>query len=574
VRVAAWRRWAAEIAILPLGLRLALLAAAVLHGIPLSWGMPASDGWDVDGVAPRDNLPGLAETYTPGHFYTYPPLHLAIVAVLTLPVTLAAAIRAGSVGVHAVLPVILATPYMTAIAMTARALSFAMSLAIVLTISKVAEECVPAERKRAAATAAAWAATADAPFTYYAHVTNVDVPYLFWAWLATLALVRAIAHGEPRRLRATAVFAALAVATKDQAYAAFLLSLPVALGVFVLTQRSHAKAIVRESARALGYALAIVLVVDGALTNPSGFRARLAFLSGSASKDYAGYSTDRAGLWAILADIVRAFHLHYPWCFLPAVTLGIGVAASLRPRTPARIAAAFVPLMIAVSFTLSFNLIARRVEERFTLPQMLVLALYAGLGIERLFAGFGARAAAIRWPLSGTGCLLLVVALGRCVLVDTTMVMDPRYDAERWLRANAGPEDGIEVYGRNVYLLRLWPGAHAARVGPAEEHRSPMPGIVEVEQPLMAIAERGPRFAVVNDCHVWPYFLPSTIPQGRITPASLQRKETDAAMFFQGLFAHRLRYHLAHESRIRSERFPRYELHASIGCPIFIFERD
>src|SRR5690242_21088422 len=43
---------------------------------------------------------------------------------------------------------------------------------------------------------------------------------------------------------------------------------------------------------------------------------------------------------------------------------------------------ALVPLAIALSFTLGFNMVARRVEERFTLPHALFFAVYAGFGLR------------------------------------------------------------------------------------------------------------------------------------------------------------------------------------------------
>src|SRR5438874_8659099 len=100
-----------------------VLAVVVLHTVGIGWGLPGSDGWDVDGVAPRDVLPGLAETFTPGHFYTYPPLHLIFVALLTLPASLAAYVHAPSSSLPDLVREILAPSYMTAIAMTARVVS-------------------------------------------------------------------------------------------------------------------------------------------------------------------------------------------------------------------------------------------------------------------------------------------------------------------------------------------------------------------------------------------------------------------------------------------------------------------
>jgi hypothetical protein len=85
------RRWIAlalgTLRELGTGERLVLLGVAVLHLACIGWGLPSSDGWDVDGVAPRDFLPGIVETYTPGRYFTYPPLHLELLALLTSPVT-------------------------------------------------------------------------------------------------------------------------------------------------------------------------------------------------------------------------------------------------------------------------------------------------------------------------------------------------------------------------------------------------------------------------------------------------------------------------------------------------------
>ena len=65
-----------------------VIVAGIIRIVGIGWGLPASDGWDNDGVAPRDYLAGLVETFTPGHFYTYPPVHLLLLAILTSPVTI------------------------------------------------------------------------------------------------------------------------------------------------------------------------------------------------------------------------------------------------------------------------------------------------------------------------------------------------------------------------------------------------------------------------------------------------------------------------------------------------------
>ena len=117
-----------------------LVGLAVVRTIGIGWGLPASDGWDNDGVAPRDFLPGLMETFTPGHFTTYPPLHLAILAVLTSPITIVALVRAPNLAASDVVAEFIKVPYMTGMALVARVVSVAMSLAIAYAVARMVEE--------------------------------------------------------------------------------------------------------------------------------------------------------------------------------------------------------------------------------------------------------------------------------------------------------------------------------------------------------------------------------------------------------------------------------------------------
>ena len=138
--------------------------------------------------------------------------------------------------------------------------------------------------------------------------------------------------------------------------------------------------------------------------------------------------------------------------------------------------------------------------------------------------------------------------------------------------------DRVETYGLNVYLPRFRPGMHVVRVGPSPvERRSPLPQITEVQASLSAIEERAPRFVVVSECYVWRYLQPDTTSDpARIVPAvqKINAHDADATRLFQALWAGQLAYHVVLEARVRSNIFPRAELHSSLGCPTFIFERD
>ena len=136
-------------------------------------------------ITARRTLPRpiIDATFTPGRYYTYPPFHLALLAVLTLPVTIVAALRAPSFALHDVVGEILKVGYMTPIAYVARFVSLAMSLGIVFFLARIAEELRAGElglvapsrdvRVRRAGWSAAAFAGANASLTYYAHTTNL-----------------------------------------------------------------------------------------------------------------------------------------------------------------------------------------------------------------------------------------------------------------------------------------------------------------------------------------------------------------------------------------------------------------
>src|SRR4051794_8629642 len=87
------REWARSLPRTPLAWVLAAVFA--LYTVGFGWGLPASDGWDNDGVAPRDFLVALSETFSRGPAFDsaylhYAPVHLTLLGLLTLPITVTA----------------------------------------------------------------------------------------------------------------------------------------------------------------------------------------------------------------------------------------------------------------------------------------------------------------------------------------------------------------------------------------------------------------------------------------------------------------------------------------------------
>ena len=121
----------------PLAGILALALALRLTG--LFWGLPAADGWDDDGFAPRNFLTALALTYKPGAFFTYPPLHAFILAILSLPAALTALWHAHSFSQADIVSEFTKPQYMTVFVVVARLVNIILSLGLIAIVSRMGE---------------------------------------------------------------------------------------------------------------------------------------------------------------------------------------------------------------------------------------------------------------------------------------------------------------------------------------------------------------------------------------------------------------------------------------------------
>jgi len=179
-----------------------LVAAAGLRLAGLLWGLPASDGWDDDGFAPRNFLTALALTWKPGSFFTYPPLHAILLAIPALPGILIALLHVPSFHQADVIAEFTKPGTMTYFTVVGRVTSLVMSLGIIWAVGEMARLVAG----RQAGLFAAGAAALNFALTYYGQVSNLDVPYLFWGTLALLWGMRAVVDRPPRHFWAAALF--------------------------------------------------------------------------------------------------------------------------------------------------------------------------------------------------------------------------------------------------------------------------------------------------------------------------------------------------------------------------------
>jgi hypothetical protein len=546
-----------------------LLVAAGLRLAGLVWGLPASDGWDDDGFAPRNFLAALALTWQPGSYFTYPPLHALLLAMPSLPVAGWALAHAPSLSQRDVIAALIQPGTATYFAVVARLVSMGMSLGIIWSVGEMARLLAGPRT----ALFAAGACALNMALTYYGQVSNLDVPHLFWAMLSLLALMRAIVGHELRRFWHAALLAVAAVATKDQAYALFLLGVPLGLVLWFAADawpRQNARPVLVTLACAALASLALLLLLDGAVTNPSGFLRRIAFLAGPASGDYAQYSHGPHGWLALLGDMA-AYYMRGGYGVIAMALAALGLAVHWQRRKGAVWAAGLLPALAVLSFTLCFNFAALRSDDRFLLPQGVLACVYIGIACEMLvFAAQSWLRLAAQAVLAGAALL----AIHQAMAVDAAMLLDPRHDAEAWLAAQTRPGDAIEVYDRNWLLPRFPPQARVTRIGPGDPaRRNPLPGMTEIGQAFSA--PRSPRFILVSSVWARRYLQPALpLAPGHIYSRLQQSdfRNTDARSYFARLAAERLGYRLAHIAHYDG-LWPVVHIHDSLDESISIYER-
>jgi hypothetical protein len=500
-------------------------AFVVAVAVGFAWGLPGTTSWAADSLSPRScGLGAIAETYTPGHFHVYPPLHMALLTLLSLPWMALAAARVGtsidSLGGELIQPL-----YMTGIEVSSRLLTLAMGLGV---LEATMTLWTRLRSRRTGVLAGAFVA-ANAVFVYYGHTGNLEVPCLFWILWALVEMDRA-ALGEPRERRVI-LLSVFAVLTKDQAASALVV--PVLLSMLVLPSSRGRAAMVRFL-RASLVGILVYALVSGALVNFSGFQRRLAFVFGPGSRTWAAYPTGFYGAVRLMRDALVATPHFTSWPLAALVLVGVVcVAAAPRSSSPRR---SLVPFVAAISFTVAYTLIARRNEDRFLLPQSVLLLPYAAVAVDE----------ALRtWPAARRGIVVattvaLVPAVVAVVSLDATLVTDPRYEVERFL-ASVSPGSRVDVYGGVIFLPRVPPALKAVRPGiESIADRQAVAGVTDLVDAAMDPRPRDPQLIVLST--ELSDLSRGEEPKGPTPYAKMQYANTETRVFLRALFDGSLGY--------------------------------
>jgi hypothetical protein len=288
---------------------------------------------------------------------------------------------------------------------------------------------------------------------FYAKTINLEAAYVFWFAMSVFFLLRVFREHRLSDYLLLGATTALAVCTKDQAYGLYL-ALP-----FLLVGSLHRHRFERPpSLRSLAAvvldrrivlsgmtAIALFILIHNLLFDFRGFLFHVRMMTGPGSEPSRLFENTLDGQAAMLVQAGRHVVFSMGWPAAAAAVVGIAIAAWQR-RRHWRLLSLLLPLATYYAFFIGIILYHR---VRFFLPVSLVLSLFAGLALARLWK----EKRVPRTIAALTIAAVAVVPFLRAVSLDLSMLFDSRYYVENWLADNTNASHDVMVVGNHEQRL-------------------------------------------------------------------------------------------------------------------------
>ena len=496
------------------------------------WGLPNYYTWSVDDITPTQTLKIMSNFFRVKS--QYPLFHYVLSGVFYTPYLAYLYLTGDLVSPHKGFPYGFTDPLtsLTVLLLISRLISAIMgSLAVVFIYLAVKNLY-----GHKAALFSALCVGLSYKFILFAHLGNLDMPYVFWLSLTIYSYIRLLKTYKLKYYILLGVFAALAMSTKDQILGFFVL-LPIPLLYL------HFKHHLRESGfnktiinKKLIYCLiALVLTytfANNILFDFSGFYYRLSFIaSGEGVGESIAYGFKRS---AEVSGFPNTFfgqiQLFQEALSQLKYSTGIGLFLLLligffycTYKFDDYIFALLIPL---ISYYL-FNIAAINfIRWRYTIPIIIILSIFAGKFLSDLIDHVKDKK--FVYPLI---FLVFSHAFVYGFSADLSLVYDSRHSAENWMIDNIPKEANIEVYQDEKYLPRF----HAIgfknvnhifffwnkTTEPPELLFKPIPSLPDIT----SLNKRGPDYIIISgarDINIEYALLPEGLEKKKI-----EFKETD-----------------------------------------------
>jgi 4-amino-4-deoxy-L-arabinose transferase-like glycosyltransferase len=414
-----------------------LLFSFILNFWGINWGLPDYRGWAPDEVTPSYILNALQHRFIHGWHELYPPLHFYILGILYAPVYLFDLLNL--LDFHSYTCYVL-------FFFLGRFVSVLMGTGIVLVIYLSSLEFFS---QRGALMTAAFMAF-NPSFVYYAKITNMDVPYLFWFSLSLLFYIRILKRHRLRDYLLFTVTAVFAVCTKDQAYGLYLLSpLPILISLIHEYRSKRTltfRYLIADKRILLSLLTGIVLffLIHNVILNPDGLFNHIKRITGPGVAMFREYPNTLTGQWHMFLKAIRHMLFLMGWPLFILCWSGV-ILAVVRKHHPSALIALFIMIF---SYYITFIIPIGYHYVRFFLPLCLVFGFYGGNALEFIFSRFRAGYGFTLFAFS------LLIPLLMAISVNLSMTFDSRIQIEKWLNRHIRPGETTAYIGWQEYLPR------------------------------------------------------------------------------------------------------------------------
>ncbi|MCZ2078824.1 MAG: hypothetical protein LC130_27985 [Bryobacterales bacterium] len=465
------------------GTALAIAAITLLLYIPgMWWGLPhvvhpqVPHGWEIDtasGLAVLSELHNLFLQPQPGWYVAYPVFHYLVLGGAYTPYLAFLWLSGGLANPSGVYPYGFSDPVrsIAILGLLARFVTLAMVTGIVVCCYRTGRIVWD----RATGVMAAAGVLLCVPLVYYGRTGNLDTPVLFWTVLGMVVLARSVKNGlTVKRGLTLGALAAISVATKDQAYAAWLGGF-AALGVLHWRTPGRQPGFLKPLAVIAGSGFVVYAMASGLAWNPARFWAHVSFL---ANFETTFFNVAQLGLlrpvtpggYAQLAIDICGCLMEAMGPVLVTAAL-VGLPLTWRGAPFVRILAA-----MTISHLVLTVFPVRHMQYRYILFAAVALMLPAARVLRLGWLRDGrTRLAAVMAGLAGA-CWLAVMS-GDLVY---QMLYDARYPAGAWLETAVRPGDRVAFFTSPDFVPNLPRGVEPVRL-----HRDtvrPDPGFFEEQR--------------------------------------------------------------------------------------------
>jgi hypothetical protein len=420
---------------------LVLILSFSLNIIAINWGLPSPSNrsWAADEITPSSVMNGIKMKFSNGWSAPYPPFHYYVLSAFYLPFYFLDALNI----------INLQSVFMTTLLfLIGRLISVFMGTGIVFLVYLCG--CEVMEKKSALFIPLITALTP--PFLYYSKTTNVDIPYIFWFFIAVYFFIRILKYHRTFDYILFAGAGVFSICTKDQAYA--LLILTPFIIIYSLHQRNKAeeknpsilKSIVnKKTMSAFVTGTSLFVLIHNFMFNFQGFKKHLFFITGP-SKGERDFPSDISGLFSMFIQTIKhlEFTLGLPF-FLICI---IGFIYALTKKE--KYSLIFWLVLLSFSYCIFFLFIIGKNFVRFLMPIYILMSFFGALGVSYFL--YATRR--FRMIKSLLVVILFINAAIYSFSVDVAMVHDSRYYVEQWMHENIEKNESILFLGYMNFLPR------------------------------------------------------------------------------------------------------------------------